>query len=1644
MAKKYKLRRSIAAVMSLALMAGAIPCQPFSNLIISNEITASAEETTAQSKTIAITEDDVTNGSITVQFLSGYTYDITISSELGKMLISNNNVEVEGNVIAGITSDTNISVVFSDGDHYGETVTIKPEFVSYSANEVSITGTVGEEFAGETISFNNALPLTEGFDTSWISGLPEGLTASFNSNDNTLSISGTPTEATTEALSEALSITIPADKNTFNLPVVINMSAVTVNIAAPQITTTPKKAPSLSVTGGSITGEVDKSLEETYSVSLNNAGFADGYEFNEDWITGVPDGLEVTLGEGGKSFTISGTPTAKAKGTGEIIVTIPANAVTSTSGVDVPDGGLTATISYNIAASTVYKTTWTDGGEIIVPSGAETIQLDVTDVADVKSMKGLKLSNSSSLTFKNTYFDGKITENKLTLPVADNVRVIEATKYDENGKKCIEYMNISYADDTTVTVDGIDYALFNGDSYKYAYAYNVPQSAVKDKTLFLPETVTDNDKVTYKVADANPIDILSLTGVDTLATSTNSGCYYAKEAFEKIGLVDIRYSYDSSDSTNENYKTDYVDSDFVYSYDRAYTNYTDIENLNKYTFPAEIGGKTLVTDGKYVVYSKALKTKDNTVTVGNIEYALFYNSEDDSHYAIVTSIEADANGDVAIPESIKPESIGEEYTVTGFANYAFENLTEVKTLAVPRDLYSDLTLINAFLSVNHGKINVSEIVSYETISNYNNKKTAQIDPGNYFTKNLIPCFVEYQVKYNCFSDSVWTNALYDFNKGIIDQYSNPDFKFISKIGDLDVSYIPHYSSMLEQFKLDEVAHTHYFNNADGTCTICGKDMCEYDENGIYVDTVTGVAFYQPAEYKESESFSGYEVENAGQLIWLSQQTDLDSTSITISITKDITIPATLDESITSIFATYAGTFNGNGHTIDLNGRTLITTNNGTVKNVNFKGIKGSAITTNDNIVGNCCFVDEKPVAGETNSIVGTNNKNLALCYAVNANVVDTNNNRVNFCAQTLPTTISGVNTFTSEDFASGELAFEFNSMASKDENMSSTPWGQEIGKDAYPVFNGKTVYKGYAHGETDEEKALFANTPFFHTEPDSDDSPHNDHVDPATIRQITFGEDRATHHYVECECGAGETIKAPHNFGKWENSEDGESHERKCIDCGYVDSHDAGYDDYYVFASGHVGTWSGHWGVMNYAESDEGKCGVEGCDVSDKYFEGPFVPHDFKTFYNYGNEYNHQAMCDDCGSVWNQAHHFDDQGICKDCGYEMALEKYISISEFSPVVSVGKTKVHIAIERNIPSRYTIVKTGILFNSKGTVSNADDAAKKLIVVKDSNGNYVTGAYASTGTYKNTANKGTYTVNITNTDSNKVYARGYAVVKDADGNEKIVYTDVKSANYKELANTNIKENTVVKASDLSIIEDKGVFKVRAVINREVGKGYTVVNSGVVVDKSGAVKDGVKPEDVLVIENKEKYGLVVGKNTSNTSNIGTYKANISSVKADDVYVRGYVTVRDAQGNECVVYTDVKSINYKECVAEKIEENTSISLDYSHITSEKLQVTVSRNVADGCKVVKSGVVVDKNGAIEKIGEGCDKSEILVIENKEKYNLIVGGNTSNTALVGTYTANITQGSSNIAYVRGYVIVERDGVQYTVYTDVYDIDWRVK
>lgn len=110
-------------------------------------------------------------------------------------------------------------------------------------------------------------------------------------------------------------------------------------------------------------------------------------------------------------------------------------------------------------------------------------------------------------------------------------------------------------------------------------------------------------------------------------------------------------------------------------------------------------------------------------------------------------------------------------------------------------------------------------------------------------------------------------------------------------------------------------------------------------------------------------------------------------------------------------------------------------------------------------------------------------------------------------------------------------------------------------------------------------------------------------------------------------------------------------------------------------------------------------------------------------------------------------------------------------------VDGGKNKISFEVTRDIPDEYTLIEHGVLYGSSDIFGQPDGAD---VMVLDGEG-------VRKMTSKDTARKGIYTLNINMSSTTKrAYARGYMVLKNADGIIENYYTAIESATFAELQN------------------------------------------------------------------------------------------------------------------------------------------------------------------------------------------------------------------------------------------------------------------
>jgi DNA-directed RNA polymerase subunit RPC12/RpoP len=461
------------------------------------------------------------------------------------------------------------------------------------------------------------------------------------------------------------------------------------------------------------------------------------------------------------------------------------------------------------------------------------------------------------------------------------------------------------------------------------------------------------------------------------------------------------------------------------------------------------------------------------------------------------------------------------------------------------------------------------------------------------------------------------------------------------------------------------------------------------------------------------------------------------------------------------------------------------------------------------------------------------------------------------------------------DFASGKIAAALNGTRTG----SAAVWGQKLtgdNADAYPVFSSDYVYSGYKHGES---TVTYTNdgTLKLHSDAASEENNnHDDSLDEVTVRIV--GDD--CHAYTCSVCG--EEIEKSHDFGdgQYKATSDGSIHYIQCQDCGYRRVHSAD---------------------MVYTQNSKyhvGACEHEGCNYTvDK------EAHEFTRFFK-GDAEKHIAVCEECGFVTAKEHNFVN-GVCTDCGYEKVLEDAIKVSKVYPTVSSGKSRVAVVISRDIPGKYTIVENGIIYDKTGYVT--EENAEATLVYKGAN--VITGKNALEN-----LNKADFLAKIANTDDSEVYVRGYVVVEDPYGNKITAYSEVVHANYFDLAKSEIVENSSIEIIKKYATVSSGKNRFAVLVARDVPGKYTVVENGIIYDKTGYVTEA-NAEEKLVYKGS---GVITGKNVLENKNKYNFLAKIANTNGEEVFVRGYMVVKDAYGNQAVVYSNVVHGSYDALVAE------------------------------------------------------------------------------------------------------------------------------
>ncbi len=308
-----------------------------------------------------------------------------------------------------------------------------------------------------------------------------------------------------------------------------------------------------------------------------------------------------------------------------------------------------------------------------------------------------------------------------------------------------------------------------------------------------------------------------------------------------------------------------------------------------------------------------------------------------------------------------------------------------------------------------------------------------------------------------------------------------------------------------------------------TCEVCNE---EYNNPNNHEQTLNENGVYPCCDKYEAAMLNSsgiYEISNAGQLMWFSENINNKSLALNTNavLTKDIDlqgilwIPIAQTNIVCSLSTGYEGTFNGNGYTIknisisessdrvttglfgtvSENGKIIMMAiENFTYNSDNYTGYTGGIAghLMPGAVIENCYVINStiKAPGDIVGGIAGLNMGNIVNCYSMNLNITSLPNlcggicgdwatsesticGEVNNC-YTDHTFIGGTNNagitgttqnssaaVTTETFSKGEIACRLQ------KGNTTQVWGQDNNqKGACPILTSKELYKVIPIGET--------------------------------------------------------------------------------------------------------------------------------------------------------------------------------------------------------------------------------------------------------------------------------------------------------------------------------------------------------------------------------------------------------------------------------------------------------------------------------------------------------------------------------------------------------------------------------------------------
>lgn len=311
--------------------------------------------------------------------------------------------------------------------------------------------------------------------------------------------------------------------------------------------------------------------------------------------------------------------------------------------------------------------------------------------------------------------------------------------------------------------------------------------------------------------------------------------------------------------------------------------------------------------------------------------------------------------------------------------------------------------------------------------------------------------------------------------------------------------------------------------------------------------------------------------------------------------------------------------------------------------------------------------------------------------------------------------------------------------------------------------------------------------------------------------------------------------------------------------------------------------------------------------------------------------------------------------------------------------------------------YYIYAAGVVVD-KNNVLNENTANAELLIGDD---RFVVG--------KGKANSNIATIRVSE-NGKGLWVRPYVKVDNGSGDESQAVIKYGDAVY-VYSEDHVKNKVGITMETSETTDPSKVRCDVAVTNGD----YQLESTGVIVDKTGTVKDEASAREMLTLDSDFNGKIVTAKAKTN------YAANVSDT-GNGVWVVGYTTV-SINGYEVTKYTDPVFWAAKDKFSD-----VSVDIESSPVSAIKFKLSASAKAGD-LNVLETGIITNKTGAFRNAETASsDAAAALRLDSdfaaKQQFNV-------EESLCEVAMTDIGNG---IWYV-GYVTVEADGETRTIYSE---------